>query len=50
MLYKDGPHRVGLGPSVVTETAIQKLYHIENRIIHIKEYDKHTCLPLTGRV
>jgi iron complex transport system ATP-binding protein len=46
MLSKDGPHRAGPGQEVVTEEAIRNLYHIENRIIHVKEYGKRTCIPL----
>jgi iron complex transport system ATP-binding protein len=46
LLYPDGTHRVGKGRDIVTERAIHNLYHIENRVIDLDEYQKKLCISL----
>jgi iron complex transport system ATP-binding protein len=46
LLYPDRAHHSGKGRNVVTERAIHDLYHIENRIVDLREYEKRLCIPL----
>lgn len=46
LLQRDNMHEIGKGKDIVTEEAIQHLYHIDNRIVDLQDYQKRICIPL----
>jgi iron complex transport system ATP-binding protein len=46
LLYPNGAHHSGKGCSIVTESVIRDLYHIENRIVDLHEYEQKICISL----